>query len=368
MSRAAVSYEVGESLAVVEVAVGDVRPRDVRVRFMASGLCHTDVSLTTGDMPVAMPIIPGHEGSGIVEEVGSDVEGLRPGMHVAFTGAIACGRCRPCETGRPNLCEWGLPTIMSGRQPDGELRTRDRDGRGIHQWACLGTLAEQAIVPELAVIPIPDDVPFDVAAVTGCAVLTGAGAVFHRAHVRPGSSTVVFGCGGVGLSALQAAVMVGSTMVIAVDPVAAKRDLALRLGATYAVDPSAGDVAGQIRELTHGRGADQAFECAGRPDVVRQAWDATAVDGTVVTTGVPPAGSTVELPADQLWSTEKTLRASLYGSGRPRTDIPALIELYRQGRLHVAELITRHYRLDQVDAAVADLLSGANARGVIDLS
>jgi Zn-dependent alcohol dehydrogenase len=368
MSRAAVSYETGRNLDIVEVELGDLRPHDVRVRFMASGLCHTDVSLMTGDLPVAMPIIPGHEGAGIVEEIGSKVSGLPVGAHVAFTGVIACGRCRPCETGRPNLCEWGLPTIMSGRHPDGELRTHDREGRGLHQWACLGTLAERAIVPELSVIPIPEDVPFEVAAVTGCAVLTGAGAVLRRAEVRPGSSTVVFGCGGVGLSALQASRMAGSTTVIVVDPVAAKRDLALQLGATHAVDPDDGDVAEQVRMLTHGRGADQAIECAGRPEAVRQAWDSTAVDGTVVATGVPPAGSTVELPADELWSSEKTLRASLYGSGRPRADIPALIELYRQGRLQVAEMITRRYPLGEVNAAVSDLCAGLDGRGVIDLS
>jgi S-(hydroxymethyl)glutathione dehydrogenase / alcohol dehydrogenase len=368
MSRAAVAYEIGKSLDIVEVDLEELQPHDVRVRFMASGLCHTDISLTTGDMPIDLPVIPGHEGAGIVEEVGSEVIGIRPGQHVAFTGVISCGRCRPCETGVPNLCEWGLPTIMSGRQPDGELRTRDGAGRGIHQWACLGTLSERALVPELAVIPIPADVPFDVAAVIGCAVLTGAGAVFNRASVRPGSSALVMGCGGVGLSAVQAARLVGATTVIAVDPLASKRDLALRLGATHAVDPGSSDFIGQVRELTQGRGVDHAFECAGRPEAVRQAWDATAVDGTVVTTGVPRAGSIVELPADDLWSTEKTLCASLYGSGRPRTDIAALIELSRQGRLQVADMITRHYTLDEVNTAVDDLLSGRNARGVIDLS
>jgi Zn-dependent alcohol dehydrogenase len=138
MNRAAVAYETGRDLQVVDVELGELRPHDVRVRFMTSGLCHTDVSLATGDMPVDLPIIPGHEGAGIVEEVGSEVTGLRPGTHVAFTGVISCGRCRPCTTGLPNLCEWGLPTIMSGRQPDGDLRVRDQSGRGLHQWACSG--------------------------------------------------------------------------------------------------------------------------------------------------------------------------------------------------------------------------------------
>jgi len=365
MTRAAVSYGVGRALEVVEVEIGEVREHDVLVRFMASGLCHTDVSLMTGDMPVAAPIIPGHEGSGVVEQVGSAVTGIQVGDHVAFTGVISCGRCRACQAALPNLCEWGLPTIMGGRNPDGGLRTTDGDGVGIHQWACLGTLAERAVVPDLSVIPIPDDVPFEVAAVIGCGVLTGAGAVFNRSDVRPGAAVVVFGCGGVGLSVVQACLLVGATTIIAVDPAASKRDLASRVGATHAVDPTTDDVLARVRELTAGRGADHAFECAGRPEVVRQAWDSIAVDGTVVTMGVPPAGSVVELPADELWSTEKTLKSSLYGSGRPRLDIPLLIELYRQGRLKIDELITTRYPLEEVNRAVEDLQSGRNARGVI---
>ncbi|MEN2738441.1 Zn-dependent alcohol dehydrogenase [Microbacterium sp. X-17] len=365
MTRAAVSYTPGADLALTEVELGEVRAHDVKVRFMASGLCHTDVSIATGDMSVAMPIIPGHEGAGIVEDVGSAVSGLRPGDHVAFTGVIACGRCRACERGLPNLCEWGLPTIMSGRHPDGDLRTFDPSGTGLHQWACLGTLAERAIVPERSVIPIPDDVPFDVAAIAGCGVLTGAGAVLNRSSVRPGSSAVVFGCGGVGLSAVQACRLIGATTIIAVDPVRAKRELALRLGATHAIDPTSRDAVEAVRELTDGRGADHAFECTGVATVVRQAWDAVGVDGTVVTMGIAPAGSTVELPADELWSTEKSLRSSLYGSGYPRKDIPLLLELYRQGRLPIEEMITARYALDDVNAAVSDLKSGRNARGVI---
>jgi Zn-dependent alcohol dehydrogenase len=356
---------VGKPLAVVEVSIGEVREHDVLVRFMASGLCHTDVSLTDGSLPVASPIIPGHEGAGVVELIGSAVRGISVGDHVAFTGVISCGTCRPCRDGVPNLCEWGLPTIMGSRQPDGDLRSSDAEGVGLHQWACLGTLAERAIVPDLSVIPIPDDVPFEVAALIGCGVLTGVGAVFNRAKVAPGATVAVLGCGGVGLNTVQAARLVGATTVIGIDPAPSKRELALELGATHVVDPGGLDVLDLVRELTGGRGVDFAFECVGREGAVRQAWDLLAGNGTVVTMGVPPSGATVQLPADELWSTEKTLMCSLYGSGSPRDDIALCIELYRQGRLKVDELVTRRYRLEEVNDAVADLVASRNARGVI---
>jgi S-(hydroxymethyl)glutathione dehydrogenase / alcohol dehydrogenase len=365
MSRAAVSYGIDRPLEVVEVSVAPVREHDVRVRFRASGVCHTDLSLMNGGLPVPAPIIPGHEGSGVVEEIGSAVTGVKVGDHVAFTGVISCGGCRPCRDGTPNLCEWGLPTIMGSRQPDGDLRTSDAAGTGLHQWACLGTFAETAIVPELAVIPIPDDVPFEVAALIGCGVLTGVGAVFNRAKVQPGDTVVVFGCGGVGLNVVQAARLVGATTVIAVDSSASKLPLATELGATHAVDAGSEDAVSRIREITGGRGTDFAFEAVGSTSVVRQAWDSVAGNGTVVTIGVPPAGQTVELPADELWSTEKTLMASLYGSGSPREDIALCIELYRQGRLRVEELVTTRYRLDDINEAIADLQTSRNARGVI---
>jgi S-(hydroxymethyl)glutathione dehydrogenase / alcohol dehydrogenase len=364
MTRAAVVYTSGQPIEVVDVVHGTLRDHDVLVRMKASGLCHTDVSVQTGAMPMPTPIILGHEGSGVVEQVGSAVRAVRPGDHVVFNGIISCGQCRTCQHGRPNLCEWGLPTILGARQPDGDLRARDRNGTELHQFVCLGTLAEQAIVPELAALPIPPDVPFEVAALIGCGVLTGVGAVFNRARVRPGSTVAVIGCGGVGLNVIQAARLVGATTLVGIDPAAMKRDLAREFGATHAIDPSTENVVDRVLELTDGRGVDYAFECVGRGDLVRQAWDVIASDGTVVTIGVPPEGATAELPGEAFWSTEKTLMCSLYGSGNPRIDIPLYIELYRQGRLKVQELVTRRYRLSQINEAVEALEASRNARGV----
>jgi S-(hydroxymethyl)glutathione dehydrogenase / alcohol dehydrogenase len=365
MTRAAVSYGRSGILEIVDIDIADVRDHDVLVRFKASGICHTDASLTNGDMPVPMPIIPGHEGAGIVERVGAAVKGVKEGDHVAFTGLVSCGRCPACLDGVPNLCEWGLPMALSCRHPDGGLRTRDLKGRELHQWVCLGTLAEAAIVPEQAVIVIPKDVPFEVAAVICCGVLTGVGAVLNRAHTGPGDSVAVFGCGGVGLNVVQAAKLTGASTIIAVDPTSSKRELAARFGATGAVDPSREDVFARIRELTEGRGAKFAFECVGSSAVVEAAWKALAPNGTLVTLGAPPAGTTVNIPTVDLWCSEKTLKCSLYGSGNPRADIPRLIELYRRGQLNVADLISARYSLDEVNKAFEDLRTSKNARGVV---
>jgi len=365
VTRAAVVDGGAQTIEILEITIDEIRDHDVLIRYMAAGVCHTDLSVVEGAVPLARPMILGHEGAGVVEAVGSSVQGVKVGDHVALTGIISCGTCATCQNGHRNLCEWGLPTIMSGLQPDGDFRSRDSTSRGLHQCACLGTFAEKAIVPEAAVIPIPSDVPFEVAALIGCGVLTGAGAIFNRARLRPGASVAVFGCGSVGLSAIQAARMLGATTVIAIDPRANKRAMATDLGATATVDPFASGGLDLVRNLTAGRGVDCAIECAGVPGAVRQAWDVAAVDGTVIATGVPPAGATVELPANQMWSTEKTLMCSVYGSGNPARDISTLVELYRQGSLAVDVLVTRRYVLDELGQALADLKDGLNARGVV---
>ena len=365
MTKAAVLYATDQPVEVVDVSLGDVRDHDVLVRLKASGLCHTDVSVQNGALPMPTPMILGHEGAGVVERVGSAVTGVRVGDYVVFNGIMSCGHCRSCQNATPNLCEWGLPTIMGGTHPDGQVRACDGAGVGLHQFVCLGTLAERTIVPDLAVIPMPREVPFEVAALTGCGVLTGVGAVFNRARVRPGTTVAVVGCGGVGLNVVQVSRLVGATSVIGIDPALTKRELAAEFGATDTIDPEFENVEARVLELTGGRGVDFAFECVGRVDLVRQAWDLLAADGTLVTVGVPPAGATVELPGEALWSTEKTLMCSLYGSGRPRIDIPTYMELYRQGRLKVEQLVTRRYRLEDINEAIDDLEQSRNARGVV---
>lgn len=365
MPRAAVVYEHGGPVEVVDLTLAPLGPHDVRVAIAASGVCHSDVAAQTGALAFPTPIVLGHEGAGTVVAVGTEVTEVAPGDRVALSAIISCGRCRPCVEGNPNLCEWGLPVIFSCRQPDGGLRASDPGGREIFQFASLGTLAEEVIVPEVATVRIPDDVSFEAAALVGCGVLTGVGAVLNRARVQAGDTVAVIGCGGVGLNVVQAAAMVGAAAVIAVDREAAKLSLAASLGATHAVDAGSVDVVAAVRDLTGGRGVDVAFECVGSGALVRQAWDAASISGTVVAIGVAPGDDVVTLPAQELATSEKTLMSCLYGSSRPRLDMARYLQLYRQGKLRLDELVTRRYRLEDVAMAVEDLHASRNARGVV---
>lgn len=365
MVRAAVLHDVGGPIEVVDVALAPLEPNDVRVSIRASGVCHSDVAVQSGALAFPTPIILGHEGAGVVTEVGSAVTSVQPGDHVALSAIISCGRCRRCVEGTPNLCEWGLPTIFSCRQPDGGLRATEPDGTELFQFACLGTLAEEVVVPEVATVPIDHDVPFEIAALVGCGVLTGVGAVLNRARVQVGDTVAVIGTGGVGLNVVQAAAMAGADVVIAVDREPWKLEKAAALGATHAVNATDEDVVDRIRAITGGQGADFVFECVGLGSLVRQAWDACNIAGTVVAIGVAGGDDSVVLPAQELSTSEKTLMSCLYGTARPRLDMPRYLQLHRQGKLQLDELVTTRYTLDEVGQAVDDLHASRNARGVV---
>jgi S-(hydroxymethyl)glutathione dehydrogenase / alcohol dehydrogenase len=366
--RAVVVYEPGNQATVADVALAPLSDGDIRVRIESSGLCHSDVSVLHGTFPAPTPIVIGHEGAGVVEEVGSGVTTLSPGDHVVLSATHSCGRCDLCAKGLPNLCRTGFAAVLSGVNVDGRSRLLDADGGRVSQFACLGTLAEQAVVPEGMAIKIDERVPFEVAAIVGCAVVTGLGAVFHRARPEPGSSAAVIGCGGIGLSVVQGARIAGQSRIIAIDPVPEKRRLATELGATDVIDPADGGSVGQVLELTGGHGVDYAYEAVGLPDLVRDAWDMAAIDGTIVGIGVAPTGSEVRLPAQALCTTEKKLMACVYGTSRPRQDMPMYLDLYLAGRLDLDTLVSRHYELDQINDAVADLDAGRiHGRGVFAL-
>lgn len=363
--RAAVVYQTGQPLEVADIETTAFGENDVRVRMGAAGLCHSDVSVQNGALPWPLPMILGHEGAGTVEEVGAGVRGLAPGDHIAMSAVLNCGRCRYCTNGTPTLCSWGRPYMFESVAPDGPERAHDARGRPLHQMCCLGTMAEQVIIPSNAAIKIADDIPFPVAAIVGCAVTTGLGAVFRRARVQPGSSVAVIGCGGVGLNAVQGARIAGALRVIAIDIAAAKRDLAAEFGATDLLDPADGDIVEQVRGLTGGIGADYVIESVGSAQIVRQAWDMAGVDGTIVVLGVPDPSVTASFPVQELALSHKILTGAMYGSGRPQQDIPMYLEMYRRGELKVDELITRTYDITKVNDAVADLHAGRNAKGVI---
>lgn len=365
--KAAVVYEAGMPIEVVDFSSGSLGARDVRVKVGASGLCHSDVAVQTGDLPFPLPMILGHEGAGVVEEVGAEVSTCQVGDHVVLSALIHCGVCRNCLKGRPNLCSANLELTFPGTDAaDGAPRMADSTGRSLYQFSAIGTLSEEIVCDERRAVPIPSDVPMEVAAMTGCGVLTGTSAVFNRAKVQPGSSVVVIGCGGVGLNVIQGAELAGASLIIGVDLHADKLTMAQGFGATHLIkNESPEATVAQVFDLTGGEGADYAFEVVGIPALVRLGWDCLRQDGTVVAIGVQPSGALTELPGLEFCMTEKTLMGCVYGTSRPTRDIPMLVEMYRKGRLEIEKLITHRFDLEEINGAVEKMENGHDARGVV---
>jgi NDMA-dependent alcohol dehydrogenase len=363
---AAVLHATNEPLRIEEVELAPPGPGEVGVRIHATGVCHSDWNAIVGDSTVPLPTVLGHEGAGVVEDVGDGVTGIAPGDHVVLSWMPSCGRCFYCRRGRPNLCEAALPGFFGGTLFNGAIRL-SQNGRPVYHYSFLSTFAERAVVPEASCIPIRRDVPLDVAAIVGCAVMTGVGAAINRAHVEAGSVAVVLGAGGVGLSVVLGCRLAGARAIVAVDPIPSKRELALELGATHAVDPLTEDAVEVAGELTDGRGADYAFVAAGVPALFLQAYTATRRAGTVVCIGLPREGTEVSFPATALVREEKVVTGSLYGTCRDREDMPRLLDLYMSGRLELDRLITRTYPFEQINEAFADMNAGVVARGVLDL-
>lgn len=364
--KAAVLFAPKDELRVVDVDLEPPGPREVQVRIEATGVCASDWHTMTGAIPSPVPCVLGHEGAGVVTATGDGVTTVAPGDHVVLSWVPACGRCRYCESGRPNLCATAAPALLAGTLVSG-YRRLSLNGDPLYHYSFLSTFAESVVVDEACCIPVRRDVPPRVAALVGCAITTGYCAVTNRARVTPGSTVLIFGAGGVGLSAIMAARLSGAVRIIAVDPVTGKRDLALTLGATHALDPSSADVLAEVRSVTGGRGADFAIEAAGRTELVTLAFEATARGGTIVAVGLPAASATVALPGPDLVRHEKVVTGSLYGSCRPRQDMPAILDRYAAGDLPLDLLVSRTYRLDDINDAFRDMLAGDLARGVIDL-
>jgi NDMA-dependent alcohol dehydrogenase len=364
--RAAVLRAVDEPLAVEELELASPGPGEVSVKLGASGVCHSDWNVISGATPNPVPVVLGHEGAGVVESLGEGVTALAEGDHVVLSWLPSCGRCFYCLGGRPVLCEWSTPAMLAGTMPDGTSRLTS-NGEAVYHYSFLSTFAERCVVPAASCVPMREDVPFPVAALVGCAVMTGFGAVVNRARAEPGSSVVVFGAGGVGLSAILGARLTGAGTIVAVDPVAFKRELAEELGATHSLDPLRQDVVGEIRALTEGRGADYALDTAGAPGLVGIAYEAVRPGGTVVAVGIPTADAVVAIPGPRLPREEKILTGSLYGSCRPQVDMPLVLDLYLAGRLDLDRLVTRTYALDEINEAFAAMNAGEVARAVIEL-
>ena len=359
--KASVLFEQGKPLAVEELELEAPRPGEVLVRMAASGVCHSCLHAADGSWTgVPVPIVLGDEGAGVVEQVGAGVE-LRVGDHVILSWAPTCGRCHYCVIGRPNLCERRQPG--RGVLPDGSTRMSLK-GRPVYHYGHVATYASRTVVHESSAIRIDPAMPLDRAALVGCSVMTGVGAVLNTARVPAGASMAVFGTGGVGLNVVQGGAMVAAHPIIAVDVKPARLEHALALGATHAVDASKEDPAAAIRRIT-GRGADFTFVAVGNAPAVGQAADALAPGGTCVVIGVPPTGQTFPLDLRPLVTGERAIVGSSYGSARTREDLPRLVTLYQAGKLKIDELITKRYGLEEANEAFRALAAGELGRGLI---
>jgi S-(hydroxymethyl)glutathione dehydrogenase/alcohol dehydrogenase len=365
--KAAVLYRVGGPLQIEELTVENPHAGEVMVRVTAGGVCHSDLHVIRGDLRAPLPVVLGHEGAGIVEKVGDGVADFEPGDHVLMLWRASCGHCLHCLGGRPALCELGAGIRWSGHLADGTSRFR-RGDEEIRHFAGVSSFGELTVLPQEGLVKIDPSVPLDKAAIVGCAVMTGVGAVINTARVEPGASMVVVGCGGVGLNAIQGGVLAGAEKVIAVDILENKLGFARDFGATHLINASQVNAIEAVKEATGGRGADYAFEVIGIPKAMSEAYQMIRRGGTLVIVGVAPTGAEVSFNASSIMLDEKTIRGSLYGSCIPKRDAPRLLNLYRAGRLKLDELISRAYPLEQINEAFAALGRGEVARSIIRLA
>jgi S-(hydroxymethyl)glutathione dehydrogenase / alcohol dehydrogenase len=361
--QAAVLDGPARPFEVREVELDEPSAGEVLVRIAASGLCGSDLKALDGLRAIAsFPVVLGHEAAGVVEQVGEGVERLRPGDHVVLSILSSCGGCADCRRGRPNYCSTTAAAQPAGNLLDGSSRL-SIGGERLNHFLTVSSFAEYAVVPASAVTAVDPAMPLDRAALIGCAVLTGYGAVRNSAGVEPGSSVAVFGCGGVGLSAVQGARMAGAETIVAVDVHPGKLALARAVGATETVDARTGDPAGAVREAT-GAGADYTFEAAGRAETIEQAWNSLAAGGLLTVIGTLPSGTMLTLAADPLIE-EKRIAGCYLGSASPERDVPALVERYLEGQLQLDELVSRRIGLADLDDGFARLREGTEARQVV---
>ncbi|MFE3326476.1 zinc-binding dehydrogenase [Streptomyces sp. NPDC059176] len=357
MIRAAVLPAVGSALEVTGIRLPEPGPGQVRVRLAAAGVCHSDLSLSNGTMRVPVPAVLGHEGAGTVVSVGEGVAHVAPGDGVVLNWAPSCGRCHHCSMGEVWLCADALTGV-------GAVHAVTEDGTELHPGLNVAAFAEETVVAANCVLPAPDGVPLTDAALLGCAVLTGYGAVHHSARVREGESVAVFGVGGVGLAALQAARIAGASTVVAVDVSPTKEPLARRAGATDFVLASDA-TAKEIRALTGGHGVDVAVECAGRASSIRTAWDSTRRGGRTTVVGIGGKDERVTFNALEIFHWGRTLSGCVYGNSDPVRDLPVLAEHIRAGRLDLGALVTERITLEDIPAAFEAMLAGRGGRSLV---
>ena len=356
--KAAVFREVNVPMEIEEVTVSKPGPREVLIRTKAAGICHSDMHFFNGSYPGKLPMVLGHESAGVVEQVGSDVHYVKPGDHVITCLSVFCGHCDQCLTGHLSLCQ--EPEMSRGKEEEPRISHNDQP---LTPFAQLGSFAEMMLVHEHALVKVREDMPMDRAALIGCGVTTGIGAVIHTASVEPGSTVAVIGCGGIGLSAINGAALAGASRIIAVDMVASKLELARKFGATDLVDASDGEAIEKVRELTGG-GVHYSFEAIGLKTTAEQAFRMLRPGGTATVIGMIPPGQMVELHGVDFLA-EKKIQGSMMGSNRFRVDMPRFVDFYLQGKLHLDDMISNRIALSDINEGMAALETGEIARSVI---
>jgi NDMA-dependent alcohol dehydrogenase len=364
-SQAAILWEDATEWSVEEFELDPPQAGEVLVRLGASGMCHSDEHILTGDLPSIKPLIGGHEGAGVIEEVGPGVTGLQRGDNVVFGFVAACGQCPSCASGHSNLCDTGA-TLQIGRQMDGTSRHHAR-GVDLQTMVCLGTFARHTVVNQASCVKIPADVPLDLACLVGCGVTTGWGSAVYSADIRPGENVAVIGIGGIGASAVQGARLAGAERIFAIDPIPFKREMAEQFGATHTAT-SVDEAFALIQDVTWGRMADKVICCVGvgHGDMIASIMGLCAKRGRVVVTNIHSVNEIdVKISLCDLTLLEKQVVGSLFGSASIRRDIPKLFELYREGQLNLDDLVTRRYPLEKIGDGYQDLRDGRNIRGVL---
>ena len=360
--KAAVLYGLNQPVVVEDIEMEGPKAGEIVVKMGATGVCHSCHHAITGMLSVPFPIVLGDEGAGVVEEVGAGVTLVKPGDRVILSWVPSCGHCSYCTQGYGNLC---MKSRQGGRGNllDGTTRYK-KNGVPIHHFGMVASFAEYSVIPQECAIPLDDDISLDTAALIGCSVTTGVCAATNTAQVRPGSSVVLFGAGGIGLNVVQGAAIAGAERIIVVDLVDSKLEMARQFGATHTINASEVDPIQEIQALTDGLGADYAFEAIGTRTTYEQTVQAIRNRGKAIWVGAPPL-EPLSLDASIVFWGEKTIMGSNYGSARPRYDMPRLLALYRAGLLKLDELITRTYQLEEVNEAFDDMLNGEVARGLI---
>lgn len=350
-----------DQYAVEEVTIDPPQAGELKIRMAATGVCHSDLSVINGTLPLPKPMVLGHEGAGIVEEIGEGVSGFEVGDHVLLSFTPACGTCHFCHNHQPQFCSANIPT---GLMLDGTARVKQQ-GENLNVMQFLGCMAEYAVVPAISTVKIDKSLPLDKAALVGCGVMTGVGAAINTARVTPGSSVAVFGCGGVGLSIVQGARLAGAATIIAIDLADHKLEMARKMGATETINGGTEDAVSKCKELTAGNGPDFTFEAVGIPDLMMQANNAARRGGTVTIVGVGKLTDSVPFNALLLSMEGKTVKGSYYGDANFRADFPKLLGLYQAGRLNLDDMVTRTYTIDEAPQAFLDMEKALNARGVV---